>query len=157
MTHEASNGCQIVEGIHFRDLTAAERGKSKWKGIYLCDVLHICKTGVRRDYVCKQGGREWGRITPRGVLVRKDYAWNYCTASPDWQKPASGPHDILYQFSGCTWFPAQITRERADRIFRLFSTGLSASWYFAVLAATSWICWAKPPRAGETVELIYET
>ncbi len=154
MTHEASNGNQIAEGIHFLDVTGPDRN-SRIKGVFLCDVLYLCDTGVNQDYVCKQGGREWGRITPRGVLVRKGYAWNYCTASPDWQKAASGVHDLLYQFAGCAWFPSPITRKKADSIFSQFSIGWSAKLFWLGLSAFSWVCWASRPTAGEIVEILH--
>lgn len=155
MIHEASNGKQIAEGIHFRDLTRAERKGKKWKGVFLTDVFYLAETGTRNTYLCKQGGREWGRITPRGILVRQGYAWNYCSGSPDWHKPASGVHDLLYQFSGCTWFPACIDREAADRIFDKFSFGRS-SWAFSLgLSAFSWAYWARTPQDGETVEIVH--
>lgn len=153
MIHEAATAADIIEGVHFRDTIGAERTIT-CKGVYLRSVLHLFPTGVRNTYSLRQGGREWGQITPSGVLVRKGYAWNYCTASPDWQKAASGPHDLLYQFAGCLWFPSCIDRHKADDVFRKFSSGRS-SWAFSLgLRLGSWACWGRKPEYGETVVVL---
>jgi hypothetical protein len=142
------------EGVHYRLLTAGERKGSKWKAEMLRDVLFLYPTPAKYDYSVRQHGIEWGRITPRGVILRQRYRWNLCSASPDIEKCASAPHNLLYQFSGCLWFPSWLTRHWADDLFGHFCA-TSLGWLYRVgLLLGSWAFWKRPVTRGESVEII---
>lgn len=146
----------FMEGTHWRSLTAEERKGKKWKGRTLCDIFIPVTWPVRveRDYKLMQNGREWGRITSKGTIIRAGYAWNFCSCSPDWEKPASLPHDLIYQFSGCPWFPSWLTRAVADDLFAELCVTKSWFLYRAGLWLGSWTCWGKPPKDGEWVHVV---
>lgn len=142
------------EGVHYRLLTAEERRGRKWKAEALADTFIPYKTPAKHTYVFVQRGREWGRVTPQGILIRKGYQWNFCTCSPDWEKCASLPHDLLYQFSGTLWFPPRITRKWADDMFEDLCVTRWRMWYRVGLMLGSWAAWGRKPKDGEETRIL---
>ena len=144
----------FIEGLHWRRLTKLERGKSPWKAVYLVDVFMPRLTGLKHPYRCWQGGRLWGELRPDGILMKAGYAWNFNTFAPDFAgKAASGGHDLLFQFSGCFYFPRMIIdRKWADDFYYHFCERWIAWAYRAGLFAGSWWAWGNQPLNGEFVE-----
>jgi hypothetical protein len=147
----------FVEGTHYRLFSKEERKRLNnhaLKAVYLVDVLMPRETNVRHDYHCIQGGRLWGTIRPDGVLIKAGYAWNFNSKSPDFiGKFSSGGHDLLFQFSGCFYFPrAIIDRKWADDFYFHFCEKSLAWAYRLGLFLGSWAAWGNEPRHGEFVE-----
>ena len=145
----------FAAGVQWRRLGAAERRGTPWKYLLLRDVVFdfYPKITLARFVLRDVGGVERGTIAPLAVTVREGYAWNGCTASPDWELPASLPHDLLYQFSGVAGFPATVTRHWADNLFYALRTTPLGWAYRLGLFVGSWARWGQDP-AGCTVTRI---
>lgn len=146
----------FCEGTEWRKLTPAERAGKKWKYILLKDVFIEVETGVRAHYECVSRGTIYMVILPHGIVMKKGYAWNGNTASPDAVFRTSLllpslPHDGLFQFSGAEGFPAEVTLRWTNCLY--FS--LSPHWigwaYWTGLFVGSWTLWTRPPKEDERV------
>ena len=144
----------FIEGVHWRWLTKDERKGTKWKATLLVDVLILRETGLKHDYMCWQGGQVWMILKPEGVLMKRGYSWNFNTSAPDlWGKLASLPHDGLFQFSGCFYFPRAIIDRMWANNFYYSLCEKSVAWAYRFgLALGSWWCWGNQPLHGEFVE-----
>lgn len=147
------------EGIEWRKLTAKERDGKPWKYVLLKDVFIEVETDLFRHFDCKGGdGRTWMVILPHGILMKKGYAWNGNTASPDklfgkWLILESLPHDGLFQFSGADGFPRDIiTLGWANRLYLALAPAWSGWAYYTGLTVGSWALWASPPKNGDHVQ-----
>jgi hypothetical protein len=145
------------ENIEWRRLTRGERKGKPWKYILLKDIFIECKTGVTRHYDCVgKDGYVYGSILPHGVLISRLYAWNGNTGAPDsifglLLLLASLPHDLLFQFSGCSGFPSEITLSWTNALYFALSPKLTGWAYWSGLFMFSWILWAVLPKDGEYV------
>lgn len=149
---------QFREGVEWRKLTKAERGEDPWKYILLTNVFFKVDTGVTRRYLCTgEDGTVWATIFPHGIWIRRGYAWNGNTASPDkifgvWLLRASVVHDVLFQFSGCSGFPSEaITLSFANLLYLKLSPRFIGWAYYSGLTVGSWALWGKPPKNKEYV------
>ena len=146
------------ENIEWRRLTKEERGKKPWKYILLKDVFFEVETGVDRHYdCCGKDGKVWVVIVPHGIIMKKGYAWNGNTASPDslfgiCLLIPSLPHDGLFQFSGSLGFPRNvITLNWTNCLYFALADKRLAWAYYAGLAVGSWYVWCSPPKNGDHV------
>lgn len=137
----------LVEGIHWRRLTKEERLKNNnyaWKAVLIRDVFYVTKCPVQTTYSLISRGKEWGKILPDGILIRKGYAWDLCSVSPDLEIPASLPHDIIFQFScALAYFAHRITVAWATQVFKQFASSLLKPVYVFFLKYGSWMYWRK--------------
>jgi hypothetical protein len=151
------------QGTEYRCLSKDERGGRRWLYVTLVDIEvgFADKIVADRFHLLDRKDFEWGTITANHIRVRKGYAWNGSSCSPDFRANmlASLVHDLLYQFSGCPQFPATITRGWADSMFYAIcrKEGFALrSLYRLGLWLGGWSCWAKPPVDGEHVEVAYQ-
>jgi hypothetical protein len=148
---------QFRQGYEWRKLSKAERKGKPWKYILLKDMFLEVETGVTRHYDCTGAdGHVWAMILPHGIWLSKGYAWNGNTGSPDkllgvWLLLGAVFHDLLFQFSGCSQFPAEITLGWSNRLYFALSPRWIGWAYYAGLTVGSWALWGKPPKDGEYV------
>lgn len=146
------------EGHEWRRLTPAERGGKPWKYVLLKDVFIEVETGLADHYDCKSGDKTYAVLLPHGITLKRKYAWNGNTASPDSLFGVklllqSLPHDALFQFSGAIGFPrCVITLPWTNWLYLKMSPPWIGWAYYAGLVAGSWALWGRKPRNGEYVE-----
>jgi hypothetical protein len=145
------------EGIEWRKLTREERNGKPWKYVLLKDVFIEVETGLHDHYDCISGDKTYMVLLPHGILMKKTYAWNGNTASPDkighqWLLLPSLPHDGLFQFSGALGFPrAVITLPWTNWLYLCMSPRWIGWAYYAGLVSGSWALWGQR-HEGEYVE-----
>lgn len=146
------------EGAQWRRLTREERAGTPWLYVTTRALeVRFASPIVRNLYVLTDGaGREWGSIAPNYIRLMSGYAWNGSTCAPDCDSNmlASVVHDLLYQFSGCPFFPSAISRSWADDLFYALcrAEGFWLAWaYRSGLFLASWHFWAVPPADGESI------
>lgn len=148
----------FVETVHYRYL----EGSEKKNGLLAVTLKPICipmRLPILHPYKCTKNGKLWLRIDPGGLTISEGYAWNLNTAAPNkWGKFASLPHDALYQFSGCHFFPRHhITRSWCDDMYYHLCEPQMAWAYRAGLFLGSWACWARKPALDEWVDPVLFT
>jgi hypothetical protein len=146
------------QSIEWRKLTWQERAGKPWKYVLLQDIFIEVETGLRDRYDCFSGDVVYMTLLPHGIVMRKGYAWNGNTASPDklfgrWLLVQSLPHDGFFQFSGAIGFPrAVITLPWVNWLYLQMSPAWAGWAYYAGLVSGSWALWGHPPQNGEYVE-----
>lgn len=141
------------EGVAWRMLTSSECGSSDWKAKTRYDIFIPKNIPITHAYDFNVGDTNWGRVQPDGILIRAGYWWNLNTSAPDrWGKFASLPHDLIFQFSGCFYFPFCITRAWTNNLYYDLCEKPMALLYRAGLAVGSWYLWKPKPKAGEWVD-----
>jgi hypothetical protein len=144
------------EGIEWRRLLPSERVGVPWKYVLMRDVFIEVETGLDAHYDCLSGDRVFMVLLPHGIVMKKGYAWNGNTASPDMVKQGmllpSLPHDGLFQFSGALGFPREvITLPWVNWLYLQMSPRWIGWAYYAGLVSGSWALWGIRPIGGETV------
>lgn len=146
------------ENVEWRKLTPEERKGKPWKYVLLKDVFIQVKTGLQHRYNCNSGGETYVCLLPDGIVMKRGYAWNGNSFSPDRILNQcllfpSLPHDGLFQFSGAMGFPRNIITLRwANWLYLKCAHLFWGKIYYAGLVSGSWALWSRKPCDGDHVE-----